>query len=283
MRLAQRAAWFLAAPWRLVVLVALVAALPIIVAGELAAADTAARHKASTGETARRAAAGAAASFAERVAAVSLAVGNAATRPNTGKATPLIDAIERGDEKAAQLELEEMHRLIDPAVTWLLVVDGRSHLIAADPFAAGVAGTDLSAVISTTRGSAITDVGDALAWRDDLILKGPDRGSGTATTYVAISVTAPIGTTRAAGFRLVAVAKLSALAGPATSQLRTAYQDAYLIDRGGHLALRASSAFSPDDLAYRDLSGSPAVASLASEVADPLAPVRVVRGAARVP
>jgi GAF domain-containing protein len=98
-----------------------------------------------------------------------------------------------------------------------------------------------------------------------------------------MTVAAPIGTTQARGYRLLAVARLSALAGPLTAQLRTAYQDAYLVDRGGHLVLRASNAFTPDDLAYRDLSGSPAVASLSTGVSDPLVADRVVRGAARAP
>ncbi|HEV8670083.1 MAG TPA: GAF domain-containing protein [Candidatus Limnocylindria bacterium] len=283
MRLAQRAAWLLAAPWRLVVLVAIVAALPILVVGEVAAADTTARHQAAAADTARRAAASAAATFAGRVSAISLAVANAAVRPNTGKATPLIDALDRNDDKAVQLELEEMHRFVDPSVVWLLVLDARSHLIAADPFAAGLTGIDLSAGIAPTLGNAAIDVGDAIPWSDSMIITGSDRGSGTNASWVAMTVAAPIGTTQARGYRLLAVARLSALAGPLTAQLRTAYQDAYLVDRGGHLVLRASNAFTPDDLAYRDLSGSPAVASLSTGVSDPLVADRVVRGAARAP
>jgi len=285
MRLAQRAAWVLAEPWRLVVLVALVAALPILVAGELAARDTIARHQAAGADTARRAATGAAASLADRISAVSLAVGNAATRTRFGQITPLIAALDRSDATAAHIALEEMRRFVDPAVTWLLVLDSRSRLFVADLSATGSEGTDLSAQIAPTRGARAIEVGDAFAWNDSLIL-GPGGSLSTgqnAARSVALSVTAPIGTTQPLGYRLVAVVRLSALAGPATAQLQTAYQDAYLVDSGGHLALRASRTFSPDDMAYRDLSGSPAVASLTSGVADPLAPERVVRGVARVP
>src|SRR6266542_1420356 len=247
MRLGQRATWLLATPWRLVVLVAIVAALPILVIGELAAADTTARQQAAASDT--------------------------ALRFRTGRTTPLIDALDRDDRGAVQTELQEMHRFVDPAVTWLLVIDPASRLIAADPFASGLTGTDLSARIAPARGSTSIEVSDAFAWYDSLL----------GTTSVATSVITPIGTTPPLNYRLVAVVRLATLAGRSATQLRTAYQDAYFVDRGGHLALRASNAFSPDDLAYRDLSGSPAVASLVSGVADPLQPGRVVRAAAPVP
>ena len=281
MRLAQRAAWLLAAPWRLVVLVAVVAALPIVVAGELAAADTTARNEAAAADTARAAASSAATGFQERVSAISRAVESAATRPNSGKATPLIDALDRKDEKAVQLELAEMRRFVDPTVMWLLVLDSRSRLIAMDPFASGAAGADLSPWIAPALGSSTLEVGNAFAWGGDKLIG--DCDCGVQSLSLAISVTAPIGTTQAQGYRLATVINLAQLAGASISQLRPAYQDAYLIDRGGHLAMRASRAFSQDDAAYRDLSVSPAVASLTAGVVDPLAPERVVRGVARAP
>jgi GAF domain-containing protein len=279
MRLAQRAAWLIAAPWRLVVLVAVVAALPILLAGELAAADTTARNAAAAADSARTAAANAATGFQERVSAVARAVESAATRPNTGKPTPLIDALERSDQKAVQLELEEMRRFVDPSVMWLLVLDSRSRLIAMDQFASGAAGADLSQWIAPALGSAALEVGDAFAWDGDRLISG----RGVLGVSLAISVTAPVGTTQPLGYRLATVVRLTALAGASISQLRPVYQDAYLIDRGGHLAMRASRAFSQDDVAYRDLSSSSAVASLKSDVVDPLAPERVVRGVARTP
>jgi len=281
MRLAQRAAWLLAAPWRLVVLVALVAALPLVVVGELAAADTTARNGAATADTARSAASGAATGFQQRVSAVSRAVESATTRASSGKATPLIDALDRRDEKAVLLELEAMRRFVDPAVMWLLILDSRSRLIAMDPFASGAAGADLSPWIPPALGGTALEVSNVFAWGGDRLIG--DCGCGVPGVSIATSVTAPIGTTQPLGYRLATVVNLAKLAGDSISQLRPAYQDAYLIDRGGHLAMRASRAFSQDDLAYRDLSASPAVASLTSGVVDPLAPERIVRGVARAP
>ncbi|HEV8229309.1 MAG TPA: hypothetical protein VGQ86_05065, partial [Candidatus Limnocylindria bacterium] len=121
------------APWRLVVLVFLVAALPIVVSGELAASDTLVRNDAAVADAARRTASGAAASFTDRVASISVAVSNAAIRPTTGRATPLIEAVDSGDAAALQRELESIHRTIDPAVVQLVVLDGSNRLVGVDP------------------------------------------------------------------------------------------------------------------------------------------------------
>jgi GAF domain-containing protein len=272
MRLAQRAAWLLAAPWRLVVLVAIMAALPIVVAGEVAAVDTVSRQEAAALASAKRAAIDTAAIFSDRVAAISRAIGNAAVRPVTGRATPLIDAFDRADQAAVQNELETIARYVDPAVARLVVLDANARAVAIDPFVTGYVGTDLSARPYATLGSRDLEVGDAFQFIDDTTRQTSSR--------VGLAVGTPIGTRQPSGYRLVALVDVKVLAGSLISELRPNFRDAYLVDRSGHLVLRASHAFTSDDLALRDVSGTSAL-SATTAVPDPIAPEFVVRGAAR--
>src|SRR5688572_15053448 len=278
MRLAERAAWLFAAPWRLAIVVALLAALPIVLVGELAAADTITRHDATVSDLARRAAASAAASFADRVGAISRVVSNAAIRPSTGKATPLIDALERDDQTSVQRELEDILRYADAAVLRLLVLDADARVVAVEPFLSPYTGTSLAARPYATSGVRSLEVSDAFTLRPDTQAETRDVSGSQGA---ALSVGAPIGTTRPLGHRLVALVRLSLLAGPTLAQLRASYKDAYLLDRTGRLALRSSRAFSPDEQVLRDLSAS--VVTGGANTTDPLSPERVIRAAQRAP
>jgi GAF domain-containing protein/two-component sensor histidine kinase len=273
MRLAQPATWLLATPWRLVVLVAVFVAIPILVVGELAAADTHARQQAAASASANRAAVDTVASFSDRVSAISRAIGNAAIRPVSGRATALIDAFDRADQTAIQTQLELIALYSDPAVSRLLVIDANGRAVAVDPFVAGYAGTDLSARPFSKLAARGAEVGDAFVFVDD--------GTGRPTGKVGLAVGAPIGTQRQTGYRLVALVDLRVIAGSLIAELRTSFKDAYLIDRSGHLALRGSHAFAPDDLVLSDLSGTSAVAGTAGVTSDPITPDLVVRGSAR--
>jgi signal transduction histidine kinase/putative methionine-R-sulfoxide reductase with GAF domain len=239
----QRATWLLAAPWRLVLLVAVVLAAPLVVLGELAASDTVSRQQQAAMATADRAAAAAATTFEERIGAITRALGNAGTRSLSGRSTPLIDAVERRDQAAVQLELEEIHRFIDVAVARLVVLDPVGRAAGVDPPVASYLGMDFSSRPYAQPLTGPIEVGDAFS---ALLIELSGTGSQAGPVPMAMSVTASIGTATA-GYRLVALIDLRPLAGTAIAQLRKTFADAYLIDRSHHLVLRGSHAFTPDD------------------------------------
>ena len=123
LEIGRRAEWLVERPWRLAAVVALLVALPLLVLGEVSAAQTRDRSVAAEVEAADRAASTPGRCVADRVNAIQNAVAIAASRPASGRGTPLIDAIERGDAAGMQSSLDTIRPYFDPAVNQLILLD----------------------------------------------------------------------------------------------------------------------------------------------------------------
>ena len=286
----RRAEWLVARPWRLVVVVALLA-LPLFALGEVQAWQTQERNAAAEAEAAARGAAATGNSIQLRVASVVRSVSTAALRPASGRPTPLIDAVERRDGAAIQSAIEAIKPFMDPALTRLIVLDQESREVAVADYVRTEIGTDLSSrrYGASSFAAAYPSVTDMFAF-----LPGSEGSSGagsrggTSAASLGIAVGAPIGAAQPKGYRLVALIDIRAFAGDALAPLGANYDDAYLIDQLGHLALRATHAHTPDDLSLADLSGSAALRALVAKASargqpDPIDASRRIAGSAPIP
>jgi signal transduction histidine kinase len=263
--------WLFAAPWRLVALVAIVVALPILALGELSANDAHERIRAAELDALAIAARRAAASLDDRVQTIAGQVSAGSATPVSGRPTPLLLALERNDPTALDSFASYLQAVLGDQVERVVVLDRAGHIVAAAPApprpGADYAGRDLFTQVSAASPTFISGI-----YLTEGAAGGVLTGS-TDTPVVGVSVLVrDLGGARAG----VVVAEVGLpLLGTALTPLLGAADDVYLIDSDGRLVLRATHAFTPDAAFGRDLRGSAtATAALggASQIAadDPL-------------
>ncbi len=255
----RRAEWLVERPWRLVAVVALVS-LPLLALGEIQAADTESRYAAAATEAADHAAVSTANNVSARLVGVVRWISNAAARPPSGKPTPLIDAVERGDVATIQSSIETIYPFVDPAVGVVFVLDQDAHEVAIANYVRSSIGRDLTArpYANAAFAAGPPRLTEAFAFLGD----GTENGNGTGTSRtgkgvapagIGVAAVAPLQVRSPTGYRLVATVDLRSLAGDVIGGLAANYTDAYLIDAQGRLVLRATHAHTPDDLWLTDM------------------------------
>ena len=236
----------LARPFVVLMLVAVFVGVPVVALGEVAAEDTRVRVRADEGRSAIRAAESAAATAADRVAALREAL--------LALASARVTSIsEKRDTVALQVALRDARPLLGGDVARLSIAAVGGKLLATDP--------PDTAVLE--RGIADRDFYQALAGGPDPFrrpaLGSPDLQSGSVTVAV------PLRGDRSEGVGLLAAElRLNAI-GDIIARLRTDALDVYLLDaRGrlivwaGHPPIRSSDdrlaplASTPDTIAATD-------------------------------
>jgi signal transduction histidine kinase len=267
----------LASPWPITVGVALFIALPTLVLGEVSAQDARTRVHADQLALTRGVAQQAAENLNAAVARVRDALALAATRPVTGRATQLIDALQRDDLGAVRLQLETLESVV--GLTYFTVgttvgtatsggiafrVDGiaANSLVIADESGTVIADTGLAAVGRSLKshpgwGRTSKDspvfVSDVF---DPLTIGGGRSGS---TTGIAFEIMVFIDRARGDLPRYLGVdVSASRMALFALQRSFPSADELYVVDRTGRLIVRKSHAFASDDAALRDLSTSSA-------------------------
>jgi signal transduction histidine kinase len=263
--------WLFAAPWRLVALVAIVVALPILALGELSANDAHERTRAAELDALAIAARRAAASLDDRVQTIAGQVSAGSATPVSGRPTPLLLALERNDPTALDSFASYLQAVLGDQVERVVVLDRAGHIVAAAPApprpGADYAGRDLFTQVSAASPTFISGT-----YLTEAAAAGVLTGSADISVIGVSVLVRDLGGARAG----VVVAEVGLpLLGTALTPLLGAADDVYLIDGDGRLVLRATHAFTPDAAFGRDLRGSAAaVAALggASRLAadDPL-------------
>jgi signal transduction histidine kinase len=251
--------WFFVPPWRLVVLVVIFLAVPILALGELSASDAHERSRAAELDALANAARRAAASLDDRVQTIAGEVSAGSATPVSGKPTPLLLALQRNDAAALDSFASYLDAVLGDQVVRVVVLDRAGHILAAEPTTTrpglNYAGRDLFTEVSAARPTFISDI---------YVTEGGTNGIGVGpyggTDAPVIGVSAlvrDLGGARAG----VVVAEVDLhLLGAALTPLLGAADDVYLIDSNGRLVLRATHAFTPDAAFLRDLRGTAAAA-----------------------
>ena len=279
-----RTEWLLTRPWLLVVLVALLIAMPVLVIGELSANDARQRIRATELDGLARVADRAAASLTDRIESIAQQVTIAATTPVSGKPTALLLAIEHGDTPALEAFVSDLGALLRPQVLRLILLDRNGRALVLEP-------GDRNRIAEDDSGHE---------YFAQLSAANPTYLSGTYLTQAAGGRGAPFGNSLtpaiAASARIadvsgrtsgVLVAEIDLhLLGLALTPLLSAADEIYLVDANGRLVLRATHAFTSDPEALRDLSGAlviaPAGHNAAIETVDPLNGEIRIAGVARL-
>lgn len=260
----------LARPWRLVLVVALLIALPMLLVGELSASDTRERIRAAELDALATAANRAAASLSDRIETIADQVEAGSATPPTGRSTPLLRALEANDAAGLDAFASYLAAVLGDQVQRVLVLDRAGRVAAAAPTVArpgaDYASRDLFTAVSTASPRLISNLYLTAAGG------GSMGASGDAPVIGVSSLVTDIHGVRAGV--VVTEVDLHLLGRALTPQLGVA-DDLYLIDRDGHLLLRATHAFTPDSAFERDLRGSIAAQAALSgtsriEADDPL-------------
>ena len=269
MRLSYDAEWPLAAPWRLITLVAILVALPVLALGELSASDAHARIRAGELDALSIAARRAAASIDDRVQTIAGQVLAGSATPVSGRPTPLLLALERNDPAGLDSFASYLAAVLGDQVERVVVLDRAGRVVASesvtDPqltspqqFGADYAAQDPFTRVSEANPTFISGI----------YLTKSGRGGnfgGLANTPV-IGVSALVRDSGGARVGVVVAEVNLHLLGNALTPLLGAADDVYLIGGDGRLVLRATHAFTPDSAFGRDLGGSAAVAAALGDV-----------------
>ena len=253
----QRTEWLLSRPWLVVLVVALVVALPVLVLGELSATDSRVRFRASQldglAKTADRAAAG----VTERIESAERQMLAGSATPSTGKPTAVLTALEGHDQAALGTFTSYLGALMSPQVLRIIVLDAAGRVVFLDPGSDRTrVGDDYSARESFSRLTAASPQFVTGIYASD---GGCTGGCGTtsgATRVMGISSLVA----DARGERVGAViAELSVqLLARAVTPLLGAADDVYVLDGDGRLVFRGSHAFTSDPAVGQDVRASPA-------------------------
>jgi signal transduction histidine kinase len=266
----------LSTPWPLTLAVAFLVALPILVQGELAAADTRDRLRDEQLAATARIATQAATNLNSVITAVRDQFAAVAVRPSTGRPTQLIDALGREDFANVNEQLRTLQAVTGVAQRGFSG-PGQNREGAAFSVLAG------EIVVADAEGNVIADSANGFLVRDSATIRfHPGWGRVTPRSPVAIS---PVFSPRAIDPRSAAasapvfeiVAYMERVRGDASAFILVALSPAklaantlqplfpsvdelYVVDQRGQLILRKSHAFVTEDQGLRDLSADPAVA-----------------------
>jgi signal transduction histidine kinase len=234
----------LTTPWPLTIAVAVLIALPVVAQGEVAAAEVRDRLHAQAVEANTRTASEAAKTLAAGLTRFRDQLGAVTTRSSTGKAPPLVDAIERGDADAIDRQLAAIEQVLAPGAL-------TSSIFVLDRFGRQIA----------PRNAAFRSFAIEL----------PYWGIVDETKRLALSTAFPTGS----GLSIAAASYVPLARGDepvivgrtlslklAAADLQAhfdAVDELYVIDQRGRLILRGSHAFTPDAAAFADLSVDPLV------------------------
>ncbi|HEY8757732.1 MAG TPA: sensor histidine kinase [Candidatus Limnocylindria bacterium] len=268
----RRTEWLLSRPWLVVLVVAFLVVLPVLVLGEVSAADSRARFRTAQLDSLTKAADRAAASLTETIDSAGRQILAAAATPVSGKPTALLTALQAHDAVALDSFATYVEGVMSPQVSRIIVVDSSGRVAALEPLSDRTKiGDDLSARDSFTRVTSAAPLFYSAIYTTDndcgcFTLSPPRRAVGVSA-FVA----------DARGTRAgVVVGELDVpLLGLAMTPLLSTADEIYLIDGNGRLILRATHAFGLDTAADQDLRASPAAsAALAgarsAEADDPL-------------
>jgi signal transduction histidine kinase len=230
----------LSTPWPLTLAVAIFIALPVLAQGEVAASDARTRLRDQQFESNARIADQAAASLSQRIVSFRAQLAAATTRANTGKAPPLVDAIEGGDIDAIERELLAIERVMAPAgssSTTLFVLDQAGRQVAPRDANLGKLSIERPfwGLVGDRNPVAISPVFLSDGVLTLVAMSYVDQARGGEPVIVGGSL----------GLKLVAGRDLEPFFG--------SLDELYVIDRSGRLLLRASHAFTPDREQLKDL------------------------------
>lgn len=259
-----RLEWFLERPWRLVLVVALLVALPILIVGELSANDARARIRTAELDALAGAANRAAANLNARIAAIVDQVAAAAATPVSGKTTPLLLALEAGDNAAVGAWASYMKQILGASeqLDRVLVLDRAGHVVASDP-ALTRARIDYAASDVFTGVTVASPIHVSGLY----LIEGSGQGmAGGSIGTPVLGVSALVRDLRGDRAGVVVAEVDLHLLGLALSPLLGTADDLYLIDGSGQLLLRAKRAFAGDPAFGRDLRGSTAGAAALADV-----------------
>lgn len=241
----------LATPWPLTLALALFVAVPILAQGELSAAETRTRARAEQLAATARVATQAAAELDAAIARARDQVAAVATRAPSGRPTPLIDALERGDAAAVGAQLETIVALFGSQAQNTFLLDANQTVLYEQP-PFGNVGKPISTPTDLARVSASVpfDISPVV-----IQLRGP----ANALTFW---ISAYIPRARDGQPVVISVRMSPALLASETLQpLFASADEIYLVDESGRLILRSSRAFAPDPEALKDLSREPVIAA----------------------
>jgi len=251
----------LASPWPLTIAVAVLIAVPLLAQGEIAASDAREQLRQRSSDQNSQIAAQAAASLGASLTRFRDELAAVTTRAATGKAPPLVEAIQSGDMGAVEREIVAIEQVLAPGSLTgsLFVLDHSGRQIA--PHNA----TFRRLAIDQPYWGIVSD-GTRVALSDPFPV-----GSGltvVAASYVPQAIGEdPVIVCRTLSVKVAAAADLQSFFG--------SVDELYVLDHRGRLVLRGSRAFTPDPVAMWDLSGDPLVqqalsaGTLNAEGADP--------------
>ena len=253
----QRTEWLLSRPWLVVLIVALVVVVPVLVLGELSAADSHARFRASQLDGLTKTADRAATSMTDTVASVERQIAVASTTPITGKPTALLIALQGHDLAALDTFAFSLEDLMTPQVFRIIVLDSAGHVVLFEPPSVGTqVGDDYSARESFTRVTAASPQFVSGIYVTD----GPcGCTSGIKPNAKrAIGISALVADPRGARVGVVLAEFELVILGHVLAPLLGAADDVYVLDPDGRLLLRASHGFTTDPATDQDLRATPA-------------------------
>ena len=270
--------WLLAAPWRLVLAVAIVVALPIVAVSEVSAQDSRERIRASELKLTEDAAARASDLVSTQLSEIRVQLTGAAANPN------LKQALDERDTKALVARAQDLKSVMNRDARRLFVLDPFDVVLASepDPTLVGTSFHDLRAKIArpaSTFGALFFATYSSVF---------ADETTGAPSVWIAATVT-----NRAAGAgsvvgTLIADVDLRFLR-DWVAPMRTPTQDVYILDERGRLIGQASVARTETNPAlFRDLSGQTLIAegrssgASSGEDQDPIAGARRLLGVASV-
>lgn len=253
--------WLFARPWRVVALVAVVVALPILILGQLSADTTRQRLRDDQ---------------LKQTAAVAARAGDAVSGDVEGILQQLSLAISIGDLRSALEEndsariddlLRTFRRRMSADITRLVALDRSLNIVSLDPPDPSLVGKQIAQhdFLSALRKANLRAEG---ALYSDLYRS---EGSNTETVSVSIAVLSPRGREGPFSGALVAELDPSRIAAWVAPLLASA-DEIYLVDRAGKLIVRATS---PGAERGRDLAADPVVSAalahrlLTEEAVDP--------------
>ena len=255
----------LASPWRVVALVGLVIALPLLVLGELSAADTRARVRSEQLSQTATGAHRAAEAIVGRAESVTQSLRLAS------EIGDLRLAVENFDQAEVAQLLPAYRHWMSADVLRLYVLDRSGRVLGVDPPDPGMIGQDLSGrqffqTLKRLTGAS-GGAGDAEAASEPY----PSSANASKPLVIALAVDVSNTSTRDQFFRgaLAAEVDLRRI-GEWLSPVASSLSDAYVVDERGQLLVRASA---PGTDELKDLSATPALASPtreATEADDPL-------------
>ncbi len=240
--------WLLGAPWRLPLLAAIFIALPILVLGEISAADTRQRVRNDQSDAAAATTARAADQMSIRADNIGLQILLVIW------AGDLRAALEANDAAAATEILRRSRRFMSPEIARLIVLDPTFRVLASDPAGISVGGSP--ALPSEFTARLPRNNGGELAGFSSV---APSTAGNAPTVFTGASVLALSREKNVSGF-LIAEVDLSRIPDWLTSVVAPG-DEVYVVDDRGRLITRTGA---PGKDVLRDLSGDPIIRAVAA-------------------